>query len=867
MNINDLRLQLKNQTESGMTAVNVASMPFRALNVVVGGLVHLAASSHPVAQETIGKVGRMIDESWKNSTIGKGWNATRLSIINDFKKLDIPESRTSYFLDSVEELVLAGGTAGIGSFAKAAAKNVMRFSAYIKRSQTGFPAIENIRFKPGSWSEYIPDHRFAINKPGEGFIDYHYAKGSQNSVLFYLDYIQKGKVSNHMILTPLNKIQSPYATSKAAMAEIISLAKQMGSDRIFLQFQPENPKFLAFVKNHYEFKGWHKIQHPLGVSGARWPLPVFELTAPLAANSSGSVVANLVSRFKPRIDLEKGYLKSKAEFSRYSEFIGTLNRDLVVVRYHDANAFANHSWSWWTSTHVANSCNTLNKVKDRLALLDSFGEKSHVTVARIPRGTQIQVLHGRAKPQMAMGEYGHMEIRPGGGYQMRFKDFNESWIKTTCSLTNPADCIKHPIWAAGTSATAFKFVKLTSPFAATETMHVLTTGSYNSQDQFNISLISPVKASDYIPVVVPPKVTMQQTPSDLDKQLGAIRENLIDFSGQMTGIKPAIEEFRKLHDTMVVFAKNPAQGPIKLVSQILNTPGTKIKILLQGPQNILKGGKLFLNNPTFMGAVGVCGSILSVIESVTWAIEFMRDPKHMAKATLKAPITTVKTAAKMSVALIRDPRKTAIFLCKSVIKAPVETVKGFLRAIGLKKRKKKRSAPQPRVLSPQEKTRIMKKYTNNLTALYGCAKVNWFIEPFKTLEEYHQDLLKDWEHIRENRIHCKHYVDFPAYLKAKFDQRDFNSIMRLSPRAHPKAAIPPVEVISAYEDVGKAFVEVKAVSKVLDTATQVKAAVYKDLNAERASLDQNVTQLKTLIDNNEDKIKQALRARLSKKKQ
>ena len=80
----------------------------------------------------------MIHDSWHNSAIGKGWDNTRISIINDFKKLDIPESQTSYFLDSVEELTLAGGTAGLGAIAKAALKTAKRFQHTLKEKILDF---------------------------------------------------------------------------------------------------------------------------------------------------------------------------------------------------------------------------------------------------------------------------------------------------------------------------------------------------------------------------------------------------------------------------------------------------------------------------------------------------------------------------------------------------------------------------------------------------------------------------------------------------------------------------------------------------------------------------------------------------------
>ena len=92
-----------------------------------------------------------------------------------------------------------------------------------------------------------------------------------------------------------------------------------------------------------------------------------------------------------------------------------------------------------------------------------------------------------------------------------------------------------------------------------------------------------------------------------DNVLATIQQNLIEIGGQITGIKPAIEGLYRLHEIMVVLAKNPAQGRVKIVSELLKTPENKIKNLLQSPQNFLQKGELFLKDPAanYWGALAV----------------------------------------------------------------------------------------------------------------------------------------------------------------------------------------------------------------------------------------------------------------------
>lgn len=73
-------------------------------------------------------------------------------------------------------------------------------------------------------------------------------------------------------------------------------------------------------------------------------------------------------------------------------------------------------------------------LRDRLALprdwdvdelTDMLGERRGVRVARIPKGTKVDFLHG-----WASGQYDEIAgaLRPGGGEQFRFRDFDPEWV-------------------------------------------------------------------------------------------------------------------------------------------------------------------------------------------------------------------------------------------------------------------------------------------------------------------------------------------------------------------------------------------------------------------------------------------------------
>jgi hypothetical protein len=102
---------------------------------------------------------------------------------------------------------------------------------------------------------------------------------------------------------------------------------------------------------------------------------------------------------------------------------GPLDDELVLVQYYEEGGSG--TMKWWTSTDEANALTTDAEVMDRLALIPDWGPRDAVRVARIPEGTDVTFLHGRAGPQ-ASRELG--VTVPGGGEQFRFLDFDEGWI-------------------------------------------------------------------------------------------------------------------------------------------------------------------------------------------------------------------------------------------------------------------------------------------------------------------------------------------------------------------------------------------------------------------------------------------------------
>lgn len=75
------------------------------------------------------------------------------------------------------------------------------------------------------------------------------------------------------------------------------------------------------------------------------------------------------------------------------------------------------------------SISTIDDYMDKMALMSNWGARDNVSIAKIPAGTKIKYAIGTAKEQV-----GAIESRPGGGLQILFEQFDDSWVIETRTL-------------------------------------------------------------------------------------------------------------------------------------------------------------------------------------------------------------------------------------------------------------------------------------------------------------------------------------------------------------------------------------------------------------------------------------------------
>jgi hypothetical protein len=167
---------------------------------------------------------------------------------------------------------------------------------------------------------------------------------------------------------------------------------------------------------------------PLGAMAA---LP--RLASP-AVTISANELAGIRATY--RIDYSRG-LRSDLQFDflpGYQRLPGVLTEDLTLVTYHSgAPVGAGRSLKYWTTPEQANSMATMGDVHRDLALMWNWGERTHVSVARIPAGTEVSGFIGAARAQENWRQ-GVSVFLPGEGTQIRFTNFDPRWVVETRKL-------------------------------------------------------------------------------------------------------------------------------------------------------------------------------------------------------------------------------------------------------------------------------------------------------------------------------------------------------------------------------------------------------------------------------------------------
>ena len=129
-------------------------------------------------------------------------------------------------------------------------------------------------------------------------------------------------------------------------------------------------------------------------------------------------------------DYSKQFNGELSNFNDGYNIYSVVDKDMYLVQFHSgAEVGSGRSLKYWTTIEEANGISTIDEYMDNMALLSDWGARDNVSIARIPAGTKIKYAVGTARKKV-----GRFETRPGGGLQILFERFNDSWVIDTRKL-------------------------------------------------------------------------------------------------------------------------------------------------------------------------------------------------------------------------------------------------------------------------------------------------------------------------------------------------------------------------------------------------------------------------------------------------
>ncbi|MFV0339910.1 MAG: hypothetical protein ACK5MA_04660 [Parachlamydiaceae bacterium] len=320
---------------------------------------------------------------------------------------------------------------------------------------------------------------------------------------------------------------------------------------------------------------------------------------------------------------------------------------------------------------------------------------------------------------------------------------------------------------------------------------------------------------------------------------------VINFSGDLTGVNPAIQEIKELKKLIETLIADPLKGPEAVVNALLKGPALKAT-----PKKFSDLCDNLLTDPSLDAAWGITTGVFSIVTAIEPLLNLsddiiqnpLKSPYIIGKALAQMQVQSVKGVMELGIQLVRDPLGLGKGLYKSIVQAPKHVGKSIersvKRAFGKKKKRKKTSRVQP---TAAELKLLAQKMGTAVQTCYQVGQERWYILPNKSADDYFKDLVSDWKEAQATKIYQGDFLQFPGLIQRHLATENFAEVRRLSPKAHAKETIAPLQAVLAFRDLA---VETFA----LHTAkTKLKQAMDQDFKASQG-LDASINTLKGKTD-------------------
>jgi hypothetical protein len=301
-------------------------------------------------------------------------------------------------------------------------------------------------------------------------------------------------------------------------------------------------------------------------------------------------------------------------------------------------------------------------------------------------------------------------------------------------------------------------------------------------------------------------------------------QKLIDLAADLTGVTGAVSQTKELKEMFVTILSDPENAPKIIFNQVIKEPERMLQRIISTPDEFIKNGRAFLNDPTFTGALNTVGTIYTIIGLANDLLPMLdRITTATLRNPLSAPIVITKELGRLVTAkivgvvklgegLLRHPGKTLEHMGKGIIKSPEQLCKNVKNLFGGSRKSRKRRKRRARQLEQlklqaeqqmrAETAKLKQEIITALPACYTTARHQWMIPETKTPETYFSDMMNDWRSAVSQRRYQGNCAEFIRTVHSQLLAGQFNLVVQLSPTAH--TAEMSVPAIVAYAVIGVA---------------------------------------------------------------
>lgn len=490
-----------------------------------------------------------------------------------------------------------------------------------------------------------------------------------------------------------------------------------------------------------------------------------------------------------------------------------------------------------------------------------------------------------AGTKVGMGIYGlwNVIVKVGGVYKASILTIDTFKRHSNGCEANTMAILQRPIQAASAPSPITKNnTSLPLPSSASSKIPIqgAAVAIPKKQQLSNpISQNAPLQIRSQVPTSFP--VVPAAAPAFHWIDMEAAAQKIVDFAGDITGVKSVVQEATDLKELYLNIFSNPENAPELLLSHLYKGPKEIFQRVLDAPKNFYNSGEAFLADPSLMGAIGLVSGALSIIALANEVLPILhlisdelinnplKAPVNIPKGLVQLTSNKIKALHLLAQDFVKNPLKAGEHLVKGVIKSPELLYHNVKQLLGINKHKAKKRRRRLEAAMQQQaaeieqqmiaaENRAIEQLTRAICACYEVAITQWMLRPEVKIQDYFTTLHADWKRAVATIQFDQNFIQFIVTIQKQLELGDFPEACRLSPLAHnPEPYAPPV-MAYALRDLAIETLRLQGAMAATERAMQADQLAGANLTTAAAAFHLSNTNAQNYLAANADKIRQGL---------